>query len=576
MDDDIEGRASALFEGRASALSWWRKTLGGFASYLARAIPLAAFLTIVGQLAPRLPWPAFVLIFLIYAAVATMGAMYYVVVRRTHRQDMFYAGGGFSHLNRRWSILLAVVFVCALSSAVFFVLAAPRWDGLIWVLVWFVAIFYYPTFLLFDWRAKRQLRAPYHKATAMRWSSIVVLVVFCVVYAALSVHGSGDARFDALDALRNPYMPFDGAPCVLLSEMDKLSALVNNLTNYSLDQIAKTSLYAAFVVKFALAFSIFLGMTSQFAFCLLGPREIRGEFELLPVRGDVDVAAECLEGTDEGYLLGVRQGDSGDNKTRHSEGGRRYCKCYFVLLAILSVVASLAFWYYEVKTSELKNTSQYTAADAFVKKHTDELIYLLEGELDELIEDRAVCDEYRQKLDELIESRAETLDPLIDAYYDRCLLNVGAYIDWSEGVFGEVARRLGDFGTSRAADKFESTVFEHIDASELEVAYADHVSALSQMTDSYWIERHDGGSDSAMGFSFVEDAIQEKGRLDLWKPLSEGTMEESVRVALLGSSGDASREEREAEVSSLIERARSDTFASLEEIEGIYVGMTAM
>ncbi|MFQ9741016.1 MAG: hypothetical protein ACLRX5_00075 [Slackia sp.] len=52
----------------------------------------------------------------------------------------------------------------------------------------------------------------------------------------------------------------------------------------------------------------------------------------------------------------------------------------------------------------------------------------------------------------------------------------------------------------------------------------------------------------------------------------QSPMDESTRKALLGAGGDTNEETRKDEVSALIERARRDTFASLEEFEGICSG----
>ena len=99
--------------------------------YLAKALPLALFLTLAGACATSLPWFAFPPILLIYALVATMGALYYVMIRRVHKQDMFFEGGELSKYNRKWLIWFIALFVFSLFSAFFFVLGAPRWDGLI-------------------------------------------------------------------------------------------------------------------------------------------------------------------------------------------------------------------------------------------------------------------------------------------------------------------------------------------------------------------------------------------------------------------------------------------------------------
>lgn len=564
---------SAVFENSARGLKCAirsvlkNRRLKELCFYLAKAIPLALFLTLTGACATVLPWFAFPPIFVIYALIATMGALYYVVIRRVHKQDMFYEGGELSDYNRKWLIWLSVLFVLSLFSAFFFVLGAPRWDGLIWGLIWAAVPLYYIAFRIADRIAKKQFRSQYHKAKAMKWSSGLVLVVLCLVYAVLSVQSSVEGQFDALDALRHPYMPFAGSPSAFLGEMDKLSALTNNLTNYGLAQIAKTSFFAAFAVKFTLALSVFLGVVSQFAFCLLSWREMKGEFQLLPIRDDVDIFA-ADEAMEEGRrsIGGVRP------YAKNHQNNRPYLARYFVAIALLSIVSFAAFWWLEGMTAKARTTAEYTAADAFVKQHSEEAIALLEGALNDYIDDRAISKEYQQKFAALIEGRKKTLDPLINAYYDQCLLHVDSYLAWSEGVFGDIAGHLGGFGEGRAIESFKAKVADPVDKAELERAYEQYVDELIRLRSEYWIKINDGGSDAPLGVSSVEDYVREKGALELWKPLNEGSISETTRKALLGSAWDVNEETRKAEVSALVDQARSDTFASLEEFERICSG----
>lgn len=564
----LEGKTSMFvtFDDRVdSALHAIRSAFAGLhgkdaLQYLVKAVLLAAFLTLAGSCATSLPWFAFPPMFLIYALVATMGALYYVMIRRVHRQDMFSEGGELSRYNRKWLIWFVALFVLSLFSAFFFILGAPRWDGLIWVLIWAAVPLYYLAYRIANRIAKKEFRSQYCKAKAMKWSGGLVLFVLCLVYAVLSVQGSVDAQFDALDLLRHPYMPFADAPSAFLSEADKLSALMNNLTNYGLLQIAKTSFFAAFAVKFALALSVFLSVVSQFAFCLLSWQEMKSEFQLLPIRDDVDVFTE-----DETWL-----------HVEKRQGERPYLLRYFVAIGLLSVASFFAFWLLEDATSKARETDEYTAADAFVKESTDDIVAVLEGAIEEHKEERDINERYRQRFSELIEERKQTLDPLINEYYDQCSLHVDSYLSWSEGVFGGIAGYLGGFGEGRAVENFKAKVAGPVDKAELERAYADYVDVMTQTMSEYWIEINDGGSDSPMGVSsagdYMKELAREKGRLELWKPLDESPMNENTRKALLGTGGDTSEETRKAEVSALIDLARSDTFASLEEFERICSG----
>lgn len=567
--------------------------------YFIKAFLLAAFLTLVGKYAVFMPTFAFPFVLFLYAIVATIGALYYVVIRRVHKQDMFNDGGDLSKLNRKWKIWLFGLFCFALFSAVAFVLGAPRWDDLVWVLIWFAVPLYYVVFLIADRYAKKQFRFPYHKAKAMKWSCGIALVVLCLAYALLSVQASVDGQFLALDALRHPYRPFEGSPSALLSEVDKLSALMNNLTNYGLSQIAATSFFAAFIVKFVLAVSVFLGVVSQFGFCVLSWGEVKSEFQLLPSREGDDAAVlagsggECgdshvgdgdriagksgcvvLEGAVEQAASGPGDGIArrGGACGRGAEpgvgralGAQPFIAAYFLIVGGAWLALSCGFLWLDAETSKVRATSEYTAADVFVAKHTDEIIAFLEGGFEDYLEDKAIGEEYRRKFDELIASRAEALDPLIDAYYDQCITHVDSYLDWRKGIFGGIAGHLGGFGEDRAVESFKSKVAGQVDATQLERAYAQYVDSLMQLRSEYWIKVNDGGIDAPIDSAVLEDMVRKKGELKLWKALDDGG--ESVRSALLGADGNVDDETRKALLVDFIDQARNDTFASLDEFE---------
>ena len=113
---------------------------------------------------------------------------------------------------------------------------------------------------------------------------------------------------------------------------------------------------------------------------------------------------------------------------------------------------------------------------------------VLEGAIEEHKEERDINERYRQKLSELIENRKQTLDPLINEYYDQCLLHVDSYLGWSEGIFGGVAGYLGGFGEGRAVENFKAKVAGPVDKAELERAYGDYVDTMIQTMSEYWIE----------------------------------------------------------------------------------------
>ena len=114
-------------------------------------------------------------------------------------------------------------------------------------------------------------------------------------------------------------------------------------------------------------------------------------------------------------------------------------------------------------------------------------------------------------------------------------------------------------------ESFKSKVAGQVDATQLESAYAQYVDSLMQLRSEYWIKRNDGGIDTSIGSSILEDMVRKKSELKLWRALDDGG--ESVRSALLGADGNVDDETRKAMLVDFIDQARSGTFASLDEFE---------
>ena len=98
---------NGLESAKAQMRPHWKELL----RYLVKAVAVIAFLTVVGNFATFLPSIAFPLIFLVYAAMATFGAMYNVVAKRLHRQDLYNKDGRLSRFNRKWFGWLTVLFI---------------------------------------------------------------------------------------------------------------------------------------------------------------------------------------------------------------------------------------------------------------------------------------------------------------------------------------------------------------------------------------------------------------------------------------------------------------------------------
>ena len=102
--------------------------------YFTRAIPLMLILFLLAKAAPNLPTGFLMLVIIVYAFIAMVGSLHFVVMRRMLRQYKLREEGDLSKLNRKWTIYLIGLFVLGLLSGLLFLLEAPGWGYLEWIL----------------------------------------------------------------------------------------------------------------------------------------------------------------------------------------------------------------------------------------------------------------------------------------------------------------------------------------------------------------------------------------------------------------------------------------------------------
>ena len=521
------------------------------ARYALRAVVVVAFLAVAGNLATIMPAALVAVVLLVYALLATMGAMYGVVVGRLHRQYKLAAEGRLSRWNRRWVWRLVGAFVLSLASAFLFVLEAPKWDGLEWAMAWAAIPVYYVVFLGAGHAFKRQFKPRFYKAAAMRASFFAVAGGLCLAYAVASVASASGDTMALADALQNPYRPYANSPCVLLAEADKISAFANGLTAYGLSRVSAAPFVVAVAVKFVVYMSVFMGIVSLLGFCLLDRAEMKGEFQELPDGGDFDPAAPVL-------------------------------KRYLYALAVVAAVFAAGFLAADSKVSEVRAADEYTAADSFVGEQTENLVFLIDEGIEEakrLDEVQKQSEEGARRIEEFLDARDAELVPLINEYYDRCLDNVDSYIAWYNGLAGIVSKTLEPLGLpvdGMAKDAFMDKVADPAGGKALESRYEDLQEELITLKTAIAIELSyaagDGlagmlGPGNALGTGLSQEDLVRAATstsLELWAPL-EGSDAADAGETLLGAGDGVDDAAMREKLAGLIEQARADALAQLDD-----------
>lgn len=509
--------------------------------YFIKVLFLLVALTLMGKFAPIFPAVVFPFIFLAYALPATIGSIYDVVINRLHRQYKYNKNGTLSYYNRRWFIWLTGLFVLSLISAVLFTLSAPTWDDAEWTLIWIAGFAYYALFLITQHFCKKEYAPLFYKASAIKWSLLITVILLCIIYALISTAGElTNLSFEFRDAIQNRYLPFEQSPCALLSELDKLSSYMNFLTKYGLEQIMTQSYAIAIIVKIVLSASVFFGLVSQFGCCLLNKQEIKSEFQLLPTEGRI-------------------------------EQNNPIQKKYLLTITAIWLVLSAVFLLVNSEAEKVRTSDEYTIVDQYLQRTTNVIVLATNNDIniinDILSKDDAITElknRIIQERNNLIVNQGESLKEEINSYYDRCVNNTDSYLEWYNSFFGGMAKFIKPVFEEIAIDEFNKRVINPVDKSILESKYAAYIEELKLLYSDFQNQIQDIDPDSFGRASAEERFANVATSIDLWPQLSSESKSSVAQDILLNTDSDTNSENTKTKIVEFINSERNETLAMLD------------
>lgn len=514
-----------------SAFTVLRANLGKAGSYLMAASLLIVSLTIIGKTIPFLPTFAIPFAMLFYAVPATFGATYGLVVKRYFTQNRYAPEGALAQRRGRWLIPMAVFFVFSLASACLFLMEAPGWKAEGWILVYGAIVFYFAIYQFVYRHLLNQYDARYCKSISMTLSAAVTAIALCFVSVVLLDPEGLQGRFESFEqAQENWPRYFANSPCLLLCEVEKISASTDVFMFYGLEDIAKASIWMAHLIRIIASFSVFYGLANLLSCCMLTADEIKSGFKPLPAFG------EQADG------LGIR---------------RNYIFWLVALWALMSLGLVAADSWLKASTEG----GQSSPADTAIEKVNDWFGFVPLLEL--TAEEQALYSEYTRTCDNIASEHEEELVLLINQYYDSCTNNVDSYLDWHEESSDGLLMGFELFSDWNTSHQFRANVIKPVDSTDLDEALAAYEAALLQAWDSYQMNREAQClADPERG---VQLSLNPPAAPALWPDWGDAEGECIVRDVLLGSQQDATREEMKAEILTFIESRREAALAKVHD-----------
>lgn len=417
-----------------------RKLLGyRWAMYTIKAFAIMVALYLFAKAAPLLPALAIGLFWAVLSAVSSLGFAYQVVVRKMHRQFILEEGGRFSRFNNGRAFWLTVGFIVSAICVAGIIFEAPKWDSGEWLIVLLSVPLYVGVFVAVQMMLRGEIKLPFRTARLIAWSCGIVGVVLCALFALLVFMQPAPA-FESTDAaFLAAEQPFSQSPSILLSEVGKLTALIDGLTVYGLAKTAEMSFAGYVVARLVVAASALFGVASLLGFCSLKGSELRRIF--LPLE------------------------NMGERSVRHP-----IAKRYAALVTVLPLCLTALFLVADFKTAEVSQTSEFTIAEKIVRDQVGIAAYLIDGKYYDQLAVEELMGDMKARSEELSGRFESEVAPLINASFDARLANVDSYLDWYYSLpadYERLAKLVTGSVGSYASEQFEAKIEEGIDDSQI-------------------------------------------------------------------------------------------------------------
>ena len=422
-------------------------------AYLAKAIVLVGLLCLVGHTAPLMPPAGIALAWAVLSAASALGLVYCAVIKKTHNRAKYREGGMPRKLNEGRILRMIGAFILAAACMAGLILESPKWGVGEWVLVAAAIPAYAAVLVVVLRKLGREYEAPYRAASAIKWSSVIVAVLLCVAYAAISLLEPATTYGSAAEAFMAAQQPFESSPSALMSEAGLLASLADGLAAYGMSEAAGMAFPLYVICRIALVAGAFFSVANLLGVCSLERAELRRVFA----------------------PLGTPDGPS---------ARKPVVKKYAAVAAVLPVCLCAAFLDANFAVEQAAQTEEFTAAEGFVRDQAGMAAFVLDGKYYDYQAVEDLIAETREKSETLYADAREKLVPLINASYDARVANVDSYLDWYYSLpadYDRLATMITGTAESFVAEQFQNQIEQGIDDSQLEAEFDSFVEQASQL-----------------------------------------------------------------------------------------------
>ncbi len=428
-----------------------------------RSVAYSALLTLalfaITRFVPSMPPILIAVIWAIASVFAAVRLAYCAVIKRTHKQSALRAGGCTSRFNQGRILALIVSFVLAAVGVGILFLSMVKWGAVEWLVIACGPLLFIPATIISEKIAHREFADTYLTVGKIKANTLVLFLMLIVIYIpALLIAGGFDAPDSAAQAVADSVGVFDSSPSAVISELGKLTALVDGMTAFALGHIAETSEWLYVVIKIMLTAMAFLAYTG-----LISAISIKHD-ELLRIFRPIETG-EALKET--------------SNQSEIPPQPKRIVRRYAATAVILPLILIAAFPAVDKNLEQVTQSEPYTRVEQFVRDQVDFMAVTIDGKYYDPAAIQALEEEALARYDALTTDAREQLTAIVNEMCDQQIANVDSYLDWYYSLTADYERLAGLFtGTLEEgmAKQLEQRLSEGVDTSKLDALLNDFAS----------------------------------------------------------------------------------------------------
>lgn len=367
--------------------------------FLVKAVVLLTAIYWFGRNAEQMPPFLLACIWAVLSAFSAIALAYPQIIKKRNTKEMFL---GNSFAAKRINGRLLLMIVCYALSAMLvasLMMQSQKWGQVeLAIAAASILLFLAIAHLAGIFMGKKVFKPKYQLRGTIVVSRIIMGILLTLVFAVTMLFTPSNGQLTLGQAFADTELLFENAQSALLVELGKLNYLMDGYMAFGLSQLQPLDLAMYLIAAILISASSAFALSQLLSFCYLNRHELLESFR--PIKGMTSKKARSTA----------------------------WKQTVFVIIAGSLLVIS-AFLFIDGRTADYRTSSEYSAAEQFVRKTVDINVYGSNGSVYEKDAVDATIDSLIASNPKLSQQRSDLIQSLENLYttYEG---NIDGYLDW--------------------------------------------------------------------------------------------------------------------------------------------------